>query len=117
MGELHRAGRGLTIVRLPVLTRGELEVPVPEQRLLAFLVDALAFVGFDLQLPLAADVRQVGRDRAAADSAARDFDHDFRGPTNGSEDLLDLDGRELNRPRRTCPAGTEDVQERGTRAR
>src|SRR5256885_7496906 len=57
-----------TLFPYTTLFRSQLEVPVPEQRLLGFLVDALAFVGFDLQLPLAADVRQVGRDRAAADT-------------------------------------------------
>ena len=116
MGELHRAGRGLAVLRLPVLAGGQLEVPVLEQPLLGFLVDAIAFVGFDLQLPLAADVRQVGCDRAAADSAARDFDHDLGGAAHRPRDLLNLGRRELNRPRRTRPAGTEDVQERVTRA-
>src|SRR5256885_17018453 len=105
-----------TLFPYTTLFRSQLEVPVPEQRLLGFLVDALAFVGFDLQLPLAADVRQVGRDRAAADTAARDFDHDLGGPADRPHDLLDLGGRELNRPRGTGPGGTEDVQERGTLA-
>src|SRR5205807_6996886 len=116
VGELQWAGRGLAVLRFPVLTGGQLEVPVLEQPLLGFLVDAIAFVGFDLQLPLAADVRQVGRDRAAVGSATGDFDHDLGGPADRSHDLLNLGRRELNRPRRTRPAGTEDVQERGTLA-
>ncbi|MGO9515202.1 MAG: hypothetical protein ACLP2F_16395 [Steroidobacteraceae bacterium] len=63
----------------PVLTGRELQVPIIEELLLLFQAsDALALVGFDLQGPLAADVREVSRNRTPPRSSAGHFHHDLR---------------------------------------
>lgn len=65
-------------------------MPRPEKLLLRVLPNVLTPIGFELDLPMVADVGNVGGNGADAASAAGYFDHNLGHAPDGALDLLDL---------------------------
>src|SRR5476649_526036 len=92
-------------------------MPVLDQCFLRVMGHALAFVRFDLEFALMANVRNVRPDGSDGLSPAGHLDHDFWRPPNGAPDLLDLFCGEAARSMRGRPPDTEEVQEGFARRR
>jgi hypothetical protein len=69
--ELYLARLLLPVAGSSILAGGQLEVPILKELLLRFLRNPLAFVGFNLQLTVAADVAEMRRDGTRRRTTAR----------------------------------------------
>jgi hypothetical protein len=74
--------------------------------------DALAFVGFELKFSSTTDVPQMRRHGANLGATAGDLDHDFRCPSHGARDLLNLNPTEMAGSVWTRAPGAEDLEQR-----
>src|SRR5262249_7509707 len=84
----------LSIARLAILTRRQLEMPMRQERFLLILADTASGVGLDFEPAFPADVVEVGFDATELRSAAGDLQHDLRNAPNSARNLCDLRGTE-----------------------
>ena len=110
--QFRRPPRRTAVPLRPVLSGGELQVPVIDEPPLLFQAsDALALIRLDLQAPSAAEVREVSRNRTPPRSSAGHFHHHFRDPPHRARDLLNLCAAESSRHLQTGASVAHDLEQ------
>src|SRR6185312_12909345 len=80
----------LPAIRASAMRSRRLEIPIGNNALLDVSLEALTFVGLDLELAVAVNIAKVGDGARGGRRATRDLDDYLRCASHGTRDLLDL---------------------------